>query len=477
MSLMSLTMKVRLSLIAALGLALLLARVVLTAGDKDSPRPAPPAAASPLPAGEAAAAEGVIRFLSERVRRDPDDHASQNQLAGYYLLRARATGSQDDLALAFRAARASLRSVGAERNAGGLAVLAQAELASHAFQEARDHALQLARLMPDRSAPYEILGDALLEMGEYERAAAAFQQMAERRGGGGSVETETRFARLALLHGDTGTGERRLKTALALARHLAPPSRETIAWCHWQLGETAFSVGDYARAQSHCRDALATFSDYAPARASLGRVRAARGDRVGAIAEYERAVRLLPDNLVFVAALGDLYHLAGRPGDARTQYARVEEIGRPDKTDKKGGAPFERPLALFYADHDRHALEAYANAARVYKERPDIYGADILAWTALKAGKIAQARAAIKAALRLGTQDARFFYHAGLIARAGGDERTARAYLRRALALSPRFDPMQATNARKALEDGGAEAPAATAATIRRARDRKRIGS
>jgi hypothetical protein len=44
-----------------------------------------------------------------------------------------------------------------------------------------------------------------------------------------------------------------------------------------------------------------------------------------------------------------------------------------------------------------------------YEARRDIYGADALAWTALKAGKISEAQSAIKDALRLGTQDAKGF--------------------------------------------------------------------
>ena len=74
-----------------------------------------------------------------------------------------------------------------------------------------------------------------------------------------------------------------------------------------------------------------------------------------------------------------------------------------------------------------------------------------MAWTALKAGKIAEAQRAIKEALRLGTKDARLFYHAGMIARAAGDQSGAAEYLKRVLALNPQFDPMQAAIARKIL--------------------------
>jgi len=157
----------------------------------------------------------------------------------------------------------------------------------------------------------------------------------------------------------------------------------------------------------------------------------------------------LPDP-IYVAALGDLYKLAGREQEAAAQYALVEQIAR---LGARGGALYNRQLALFYADHDLKPAEAYELAAREYQLRQDIYGADAVAWTALKAGKLAEAQAAIKEALKLGTQDARLFYHAGQIARAAGDRAAAADYLKRALALSPQFDPLQAAFARQTLAE------------------------
>ncbi len=89
---------------------------------------------------------------------------------------------------------------------------------------------------------------------------------------------------------------------------------------------------------------------------------------------------------------------------------------------------------------------------REYEVRRDIYGADAVAWTALKAGKINEAQTAMRDALRLGTRDARLFYHAGMIARAAGEVSAARDYLQRSLALNPQFDPLQALIATRALE-------------------------
>jgi len=393
--------------------------------------------------------EGTIRFLEARVKRDPEDFIAHNKLAGQYLQRVRETGDVTYLNLAKRAAHVSLATLPPEQNTGGLTALAQVEYASHDFAAARDHALQLTKLEATKSYPYQILGDALLELGEYDKAEAAFHQMEQLGGIQGltQVAIEQRTARLAALHGDAGGAQRHLANALTIALTLPAPPRETVAWCRWQLGETAFGLGDYASAERHYRDALTTFPDYFRALASLGRVRAAQGDLPGAIEQYQHAVRIVPDPS-FIAALGDLYQLSGRDKDAAGQYTLVEKIGRLNELN---GTLYNRQLALFYADHDIKPEAAYENAAREYAVRRDIFGADALAWTALKAGRVAEAQTAIKEALRLGTKDARLFYHAGMIAQAAGDERGAREYLKRASAINPQFDPMQAAVAQKVL--------------------------
>jgi Flp pilus assembly protein TadD len=83
--------------------------------------------------------------------------------------------------------------------------------------------------------------------------------------------------------------------------------------------------------------------------------------------------------------------------------------------------------------------------------RRDIYGWDALSWALLEAGRVADARAASDKALALGTPDPRLLYHAGMIAAAQHQPDRAAALLRRTLAISPRFDPVQAPRARAAL--------------------------
>ncbi|MDQ3313989.1 MAG: tetratricopeptide repeat protein [Verrucomicrobiota bacterium] len=240
------------------------------------------------------------------------------------------------------------------------------------FAAAREHTLKLAELQPARGEAYAIIADACLELGEYDPAIEALRQL--ERSDPKNAGTETRLARVAILRGDPASAQQHFRAALSLLRDLPRPPPETVAWCHWQLGETAFSSSDYTSAERHYSDALTAAPNYFRALTSLGRLCAARGDVPAAMTYYERAVRIIPvvDSM---AALGDLNQLSGRERDAAARYELVEQLGEHSR--KVHGTPHDRHLALFRADHDLQTEEAYALARGEYDTgRRDIYGAD-----------------------------------------------------------------------------------------------------
>ena len=77
----------------------------------------------------------------------------------------------------------------------------------------------------------------------------------------------------------------------------------------------------------------------------------------------------------------------------------------------------------------------------------------MLAWALYKNGRAREAQAAMAEALRLGTPDARLFFHAGMIHRALGDHDRAREALSRALRLNPRFHLLHAQVATSVLAE------------------------
>ena len=182
----------------------------------------------------------------------------------------------------------------------------------------------------------------------------------------------------------------------------------------------------------------------------MARVAAADGDLDEAIDRISAAIAIVPrpDSL---ARRGDLYTLRDRPGDAKlaaADYGTVEAIA---KLAGDAASVYDRTLATYLADHGLEPDRAVALAQAELAVRKDVYGYDAMAWTLLAAGRPQDADAAMQQALHVGTQDARLFYHAGMIDAALGRTADARTMLGRALALDPSFDPFQAARARETL--------------------------
>ncbi len=170
-----------------------------------------------------------------------------------------------------------------------------------------------------------------------------------------------------------------------------------------------------------------------------------------AIDLYKQALAIvpMPD---YAAALGDVYTQLGQPEEARKQYALVEYIGYLNTLNK---VLYNRELAAFYADHNMKLPVALDLAHKELEVRQDIYAYDLLAWTLYKNGQPQEALAAITEALKLGTQDARLFFHAGMIYHDLGDAAKAKTSLQRALVTNPYFHVFHADLAKRTLEGLG----------------------
>jgi tetratricopeptide (TPR) repeat protein len=149
-----------------------------------------------------------------------------------------------------------------------------------------------------------------------------------------------------------------------------------------------------------------------------------------------------------------VYAAAGRPADAARQYALVDAI---DQLYRASGVNTDLQAALFLADHDRDLEESLRTARAAAEDRPSIQAADTLAWALYKSGRFEEARAHAEDALRLGTQQPLYLYHAGMIAAAQGDASAARDYLGRALAINPRFHVLHAEEAAATLKQLGGD--------------------
>lgn len=361
------------------------------------------------PLSESEVRDQDIAFYEARAVRDPEGALDRMQLASLYLQRARERGGEPDLVRAEAAARGSLARRHAH-NSSALSVLANVLLAQHRFVEARDAARELAEREPEVPAAQALLGEVLLELGEYPAARAIFGKLRSRSN---DLVVASRLARWDELEGRVEAADRLLRDARerALALHGLP--REQRAWFHFRVGDLALRYGRLDQAEAAFRAGLAESADDHRMLAASARLAAGRGDWQGAIVLGNRALASAFDPAT-LGLLADAYRGLGDTAAAR-EHERVMDLALTGQT-----GPFHRAWSLHLLDHGQHVPEILARAEAELRMRRDVYGWDVYAWALHQAGRPRDAAAAMDSALALGTRDPLLRRHADAIARAAG---------------------------------------------------------
>ena len=406
------------------------------------------------PAADAAARRGApdapsprattdqrIRILQATVRADPRRADGYVLLADAYAQKVRETGDAAYYVRADAVLRRALQL--APGDPGALTERASLEASRHDFRSSLRDALAAHRAAPDVAKPYGVLVDSLVELGRYGAAGRALQAMVDRRP---DLAAYARVSYFRELHGDL----RGAVAAMELAVSAGGGAPENTPYVQALLGDLEFARGELGAASVAYRQALFVLPHHAPSEVGLAKVEAARGDLAGAIRRLRGVVERLPLPQ-YVVALGETELAAGRPVAARRDLALVGVEGR---LLARGGVNTDVDLALFEADHGS-PTRAVTLARRAWAGAPSVRSADALGWAHTRAGDpVAGVRWAHRA-LRLGSRDPMFLYHAGMAARAAGERSLARRWLTSALAANPRFSPLYAPRAARALKGLG----------------------
>jgi tetratricopeptide (TPR) repeat protein len=325
------------------------------------------------------------------------------------------------------------RSLEATVGAGTLA------LSRHDFRAALEHGQRARRLAPASFAPFAVIVDAQVELGRYDAAERTLQLMVDFKPG---LASYARVSYFRELHGDLAGAS----AAMSLAASASPAAGENRSYIQTLEGNLEFERGRLDAAAASYRAALAGFPAYAPADAGLARVEAARRRLEPAIERLRGVTQRLPLP-EYVIALGETELAAGLRADARRDFALVRAQQR---LLGENGVNTDAEIAVFEASHGNPS-RAVRLGRRGYAAAPSVRTADALGWALTRSGRPAEGLAYARRALRLGSRDPSFLYHAGMAARATGERALARRYLGRALAANPRFSPLHAPAAQRAL--------------------------
>ena len=396
----------------------------------------------------------IIRFYQAKVAGDPEDFLNYDRLSSAYIQKARETGDISYYELAEKGLRKSLQLESThEEAASAFLEMAAVDFAEHRFHESATNAEKAIKLAPDALSAYATQGDAYFEIGDYERAASIYRHFddpaAARAGDSARYLKATRLSSMDWVYGKPQEAINRLVEATTLA-HGIHLHAENIAWTHFMLAEQYFQVGDLQHAEEATTESLRIFPGYHRALSEMGKIRAAQGRNAQAIESYRQALAVIPLP-IYAAALGDLYKKTGNESEAEKQYALVEYIAKIGFLNQQ---VYNRELAVFYADHDRHLPEALALAKKELEVRHDVYTWDALAWAFLKNGQPGPAHDAIQKALALGTQDALLFFHAAAIERELKNKKWE-DHASKAVTLNPQFHVFYAAQAKQWLVNSG----------------------
>ncbi len=325
---------------------------------------------------------------------------------------------------------------------GSLLASAAIAIETHRFREAADFARRATEQAPDDSTGSLLLGDALLELGEYEAAASTYQRAMDILPDSRSF---ARAARMRWLFGDAEGAQALMRAAVRMSGAEAPRPRhgralalETtgatatppVVWYLVELGSLLLETAEDDKALEAAEAALG----YAPddARARLLRSRALRQ-----LGRYDEAIASLDAwadahaDVASLVELADLLTEVGRETEAR-DWLRRAEMQRD-----------EDPAAL--AVHDlRHALrleQALEWTEYNLRVHATIEAHAMHALALWRSGRLDEARAASERALRLGTRDAELYLHRALIERDAYDIAGAREFAALAFEINPSVDP------------------------------------
>lgn len=435
--------------VARIGLTAALAVVLFVAGGvglfrgsgDDASTSAPVQAPStsvllrPLAAG--GSLEDSIANLQRRLRAVPQDWNGFASLGLEYIAEARVSADPTFYPKAEGVLQQSLQIKGQD-NFEALVGLGALALARHEFAVALTYGRRAVAINPYDADIYGVIGDAQVELGRYHDAFATFQTMVDTRP---DLSSYARVSYARELQGDMPGAIFSMQAAQEAA---GTPSDS--AWASFQLGELYWNSGQVDKAAEAYRRGTELAPEYVPPLAGLAKVAWAKGGLERAISLFTEVVQRYPSP-EYVIALGDLYAVQGEQAQADRQYALVRA---EHDLFAANGVNIDLELALFDADHGA-APDALVAARDEWARRQSIHVADALGWALYANGRYAQAARYARRALALGTRNASFMFHGGMIQFRLGNDAAARDLLREALATNPNFSILYAQTAKDTL--------------------------
>lgn len=342
-----------------------------------------------------------ITKFQNAARQFPDNAVAWASLAQAWVKHARSAQSELSYDRAEDACKRALKIEPTQQSALHVQVILH-----HHRRRFGEEKLALQKILaadPNDARAWGLLSDAELELGRYDAAAAAAQQMMDRAPG---LAAFSRAAYLRWSRGDVDGSIALWQQAIRAGDRRDP---EPLVWCLAELGDVYWHTGRIEDASQHFAAALKLKPDDAAALGGRGRVRFANGDQAGALADLTASVNARP-------IARNVRWLANVSGKAPTWPPGSE-----------------REESIYLADAGNTSAVELAT-----KDPSRVLAHDVaVAWALSRAGKHKEAVEYATRAVRQGIEEPWLRARAGLVFDAAGEAADALDNLERALALNP----------------------------------------
>lgn len=376
--------------------------------------------------------QSEIDFHSERVKNDPEGAIGLAMLSESYLALARLKDDDAAAVAAERAARESL-AVRQVNNSRAAMRLTEALLHQHRFVDAEESARLAVRLSGRDGQSIRLLGDVLLELGKYD----AFEQeiLSDLRFAE-APESRAVLARWRELNGDPVGAKTELQAAANAIRDAQGRDVPAMAWYITQQGWVALRHGDLGAAKLNFEEALRIYPSERRALAGMTRWALDAGHFEDAIGWADRANDIAPLTDVLGWKLLALKEL-GNDKAVEEVFGAIQELNSVgghhhhahgthshSHAGDAGRHTHNRLYAQVLSEFGKDLQTAHHAAEEDLQWRKDIYAFDTFAWATFLYWKndpkaadegdvlLREAQAAMKQALRTGSQDIALVRHA-----------------------------------------------------------------
>ena len=380
-------------------------------------------------------------FYREQITRQPDVVKNYLALAQLMMQRARETADEQTyIPQAQDLLEEALRRDPDNYYARVLHASLQNTL--HQFERGKAQAEVLIAEYPNHAYNYGTLVDALVELGEYERAVEVSDKMLSIKP---SLASYARASYLRELYGDPdGAIE-----AMRLAADAGVAGTAERSWALYHLGNLYLAENKPDTAAFIYNGILEEMPTYTNALAGLAHVHTVKG-------EYDKALDILNDayastpSEAYLEQMLEIYQVTGNTEKIKATLPKIEKAF---DSYFAMGENAKMEYADFLADYDMKLDEALRLAEQEYHRRPNhLHALETYAWALHKHNRSEEAIPYIEQAMRLNTGDAMVHYRAGVIYQGAGQPEKAAEQFQQALNANLHIEsPSTAQEARAML--------------------------